>query len=125
LIGLAHLSEISKDFDPDQIAKAALRMSAETGGGELARITAFQVCGRMKVAAAEPVLFQVAIGGETIPLRISAIGALGQVGDSQAKSLLMNILNGTEERLKRPAQQALLQIQSREEHSESAPRKAI
>jgi len=111
LLGLEQLSKTQSDFDRSRVAKAALQLAGDKDTGELARITAFQVCAQTGLQDALPVLEQAAQQGQSIPLRISAIGALGTMGDAQAVPLLNTLLNGTEERLKLPAQHALAQIE--------------
>jgi len=113
LLGLEQLSEEQSGFDRNRITKTALQLADDNGSGELTRITAFQVCARLHVSDALPLLEQAASQGQSVPLRISAIGALGTMGDSQAVPLLNSLLNGPEERLKLPAQQALNQIKNR------------
>lgn len=111
LLGLEQLSEEGVEFDQNRIAAKALQLAGGNGTGELTRITAFQVCARLQVPDALPLLEQAASQGQSVSLRISAIGALGTMGNAQAVPLLNSLLNGTEERLKLPAQQALTQIE--------------
>ena len=111
LLGLEHLSGEQSEFDRNRIAKAALQLAGDNNTGELARITAFQVCAQTGLQDAVPLLEQAAQQGQSIPLRISAIGALGTMGNAQAVPLLNSLLNGTEERLKLPARQALERIE--------------
>ena len=111
LLGLELLSKEQSGFDRNRIAKAALQLAGDKDTGELARITAFQVCAQTGLKDALPLLEQAAQQGQSIPIRISAIGALGTMGNAQAVPLLNTLLNGTEERLKLPAQHALAQIE--------------
>jgi HEAT repeat protein len=64
-------------------------------------------------AEALPLVREAAQNGETISVRMSAIGALGQLGGPEDISFLNSVLTGTEDRLKLPAQWALNQIQQR------------
>jgi hypothetical protein len=114
LLGLKHLSDEHKEIDRERIAKSALGLASEGSTGELTRISAFQVCAQLKVAEIEPLLSQTALNGETVALRICAIGALGQMGNSQSKPLLMTIMQGNEERLRLPAEKALARIEKLE-----------
>src|SRR5205085_2658349 len=89
LLGLFHLSrEMPSDFDEKSIARAALQLAGGDGVGELSRITAFQICARLNLPGALPAIWQAARSGETVPLQISAISALGALGDGQAKPFL-------------------------------------
>jgi HEAT repeat protein len=65
------------------------------------------------VQQALPVIEAAAQSSETISLQISAIGALGVMGGANDISLLQNLLQGNEERLKLPARTAINQIQQR------------
>jgi len=62
--------------------------------------------------------------GETLPVRMSAVGALGMLGGAEQTSLLDSLANGPEELLKLPARQALRQIQTREQLAAATQRKS-
>jgi hypothetical protein len=115
LLALERLSRERAQFDRKKVAASALKLAADGGAGELTRISAFQMCGQMAVSDAGGVLLDAVQNAQTMPLRISAIGALGTLGDVRALPLLTGILNGEEERLKPPAQRALMEIQRQEE----------
>jgi hypothetical protein len=102
------------EADREEAGKAALQIAAGNGAGELARITAFQVCSQLGLAGALPALQQAAAAGETIPLRISAVAALGSLGGANEIPLLKSLRDGPEERLQPVAQHALAQIAARE-----------
>jgi hypothetical protein len=119
LLGLEQLSEQRAEFDQNRIAEKALQLAGDNNAGELTHITAFQVCARLHVPDALPLLEQAASQGESVPLRISAIGALGTMGNAQAVPLLNSLLNGPEERLKLPAQNALTQIELKQRHAQA------
>jgi len=111
LLALKRLADEYKGFDPKKIRATALNMAQYNGGGELTHITAFQVCAQLSVTDALPVIEQAAQNGETIPVRISAIGALGQLGGESQVSFLKSVLDGPEDRLKPAARHALEQIE--------------
>jgi HEAT repeat protein len=111
LLALARLSEgRAEEFNRTQINRTALRLASDSSAGELARISAFQVCGRLHVNEAMPVLLEVAQMGETVALRVAAISALGSVGDSSAISALQTVATSPVQRLAAPAQVALNRI---------------
>jgi hypothetical protein len=113
LLGLSHLSKDGyPGFDQNKIADKALDLAGRNGD-ELTRITAIQVCASLNVSLALPVVLGAAQAGETEPVEISAIGALGSLGGSGQIQFLDSVLNGSNDRLKAPAQQALNQIQKR------------
>jgi hypothetical protein len=113
LLGLSQLSEQHREFETGKLARAALQLAGEETSGELARITALQVCARLGVREALPLLEQAAQAGTTMALRISAVGALGTMGGPEQTACLTGLLTGPEARLKMPAQQALNQIEQR------------
>ncbi len=113
LLGLTRLSrENPEAFDPRQIAGVAEQM-AGPNSSELTRITALQVCAQVNVQDSLPVIQAAVQNGQTMTVRISAIGALGSLGGAEAIPLLNSVLQGAEERLKLPAQHALNQIENR------------
>jgi hypothetical protein len=114
LLGLTRLArENPEAFDPRQIAGVAEQMAGPATSGELTRITAIQVCAQLNVQDALPVIQAAVQNGQTMTVRISAIGALGSLGGAEVIPLLNSVLQGTEERLKLPAQHALNQIENR------------
>jgi hypothetical protein len=119
LLALSRLSESYPEFDRDRIAQEAIRLGKNEGTGELSRITAFQVCGELGVKGITSQLLRTASSEQTIPLRISAVAALGAVGDSDSRRTLTDLLNGTEPRLKLPAKLALTRIDQREQRVRS------
>jgi hypothetical protein len=114
LLALRRLSqEYATGFDQKRIASSALQMAADNYSGELTHITAYQVCAQMKVANALPILAKAAETGESITVRMSAIGSLGLLGGTDQISDLEKIMNGAEDRLKPAARHALEQIKAR------------
>jgi hypothetical protein len=111
LLALKRLSQEYHEFDQGKVASTALQMANDNNAGELSHITAFQVCAQLGTADALPVVLAAAQNGETISVRMSAIGALGQLGGPEQISFLNDVLAGTEDRLKPAAQHALEQIQ--------------
>jgi hypothetical protein len=120
LLGLSRLSESMKQSDRRRVSTEALRLAQLDGVGELTRISAFQVVAGLDAKEALPILIQAAQGGETLALRISAIGALGRVGDSSAVNLLANLYAGPDVRLRIPAERALRAIEEKKQGSGSA-----
>ena len=115
LLGLTRLSKENPEaFDPRQIGGVAEQMAGPGTSCELTRITALQVCAQLNVQDALPLVLQAARNGETISVKISAIGALGQLGGPEQVLFLNSVLVGTEDRLKPAAQQALKQINTRQ-----------
>lgn len=98
-----------------KLDSAALRMASDQNKPDVSRITALQVCTRLKVSAARELAYTLAQSPEAgFPLRISAIAALGDLGsgDERVVSLLKNYADGAERRLRIPARSALQRIQN-------------
>ncbi len=121
LLALKRLSQEYTNFDQGKIATTALQMATDNNAGELTHITAYQVCAQLGTTDALPVVLQAAQNGETISVRMSAIGALGWLGGPDQIPFLNRLLQGDEERLKPAAQHALAQITLRQ--SQLASRK--
>jgi hypothetical protein len=113
LLGLSRLAETRRDLNTDRVASAASQLATDAGAGELTRISAVQVCGRLKVVEVLPALKEVAETGSSITLRVSAIGVLGLIGGALELDLLERILTDTNERLKPAATLAFKRIKHR------------
>lgn len=114
LLGLSQLAQSRwPGVDADQISAAALKLAQNDRAGELTRITAFQVCANLKAQDALPAIQYAAQNGQTVPVQISAIAALGALGDASQIPLLNSLLQDGNDRLRLPAQHALSQIASR------------
>jgi hypothetical protein len=114
LLGLSQLSAAGyPGVDPDPIRAAALKLAGNGGAGELSRITAFQVCASLNVTNALPFIAGAARQGETVPVAISAIAALGALGGPDQIPFLNSLIQGGNDRLKLPAQHALSLINGR------------
>ena len=93
-----------------RLADTAFKLAADDHCGELARITAVQVCGRMQIEQALPVLEQLAQTAPSIPLRIAATAALGDIGGTEAVQLLQRLAESPEPRQALAAQSALVRL---------------
>jgi hypothetical protein len=113
LLGLSRLAETRRDLNVDRVAAAASQLATDVNAGELTRISAVQVCGRLKVVGVLPALNEVAEKASSIPLRMSAIGVLGLIGGTPELDLLERILNDVNGRLKPAATLASKRIKLR------------
>jgi hypothetical protein len=115
LLALKRLSQEYAGIDQGKIATTALQMASDGNAGELTHITAYQVCAQLGTTDALPVVLSAAQNGETISVKMSAIGALGLLGGSEQVPFLNSVLSGTEDRLKPAAQHSLAEIQRQEQ----------
>ena len=99
-------------IDRAQLGQTALKLATDDNCGQLARITAVQVCGRMQIEQALPVLEQLAQTAPSIPLRIAATAALGDIGGTEAVQLLQRLAESPEPRQALAAQSALLRAEA-------------
>ena len=114
LAGLHRLSRVGSEFDPDQIADAALRIAMEPTADEAARVTAIQVCAERGLRAALPVIEELARDSANLSLRISAIAALGRLSDARQIEFLQELAAGAHEPLKPAALAALKDLRNRD-----------
>jgi HEAT repeat protein len=97
--------------------QTAADITASATASELARVTALQIVARMDVQSALPSIMQTAQLGETLPLRISAVGALGAFNSPEVKDFLIRTLNSKEAPLRLAAKQSLHRIKLAEQQS--------
>ena len=113
LLTLNDLAQNNTEFEKDKIAEAALKLTGNKQCGDLSRITAVQICGRMGVTQAAPLVLELAQGAGSIPLRITAIAALGDLGDQSVETFLQGIAAGSDDRLKPAAESALKRLKKK------------
>ena len=113
LVALAHLSEKNPQLDSGKVKDAALQLANDPACGELARITALQVCGNLGAKEILPVALDLAKNSQDTPLRISAIAALGEVGGREVQPLLKKLSKNSNTLLQLAAQAALQKIRNR------------
>lgn len=96
LLALRHLAqEFPKEFDAGEIARRAAEIAADADTANLTRISALQVASRLGAKELEPVALELA-KEETapLPLRLSAIAALGEL-NAAGNLPLLQTLSGT------------------------------
>jgi hypothetical protein len=114
LLALQDLARDYKEIAPDRLGEAALNLAGDERCGELSRITAVQVCGRLGLQQAGPLLLQLAQNAASVPLQIASIAALGDVGDETARSYLQQRAGQADPRLQPALQTALNKINKRQ-----------
>jgi HEAT repeat protein len=114
LLALQSLGHEYKEIDADRLGAVSLNLAGEGRCGELSRITAVQVCGRLGLKQAAPLLTQLAQDADSIPLRIASIAALGDVGDEAARTWLQQLAGQADPRLRPALQTALNKLNRRQ-----------
>jgi hypothetical protein len=115
LLALSRLAGEDPELKPDRIAEAALRLAGSEECGELARITALQVCSRMGKREILPVAMRLAETASSIPLRVSAIAAVADLGGQQAKPFLERLAAESNQPMKQAARLALARLSNQSE----------
>jgi hypothetical protein len=110
---LAGAAQEGVRVDRSTVAESALTLASNTQASPLTRATAIQVCARLKLTEALPVVAILAQSGNTIPLRIAAIAALADLGNTQHYALLQQLTNGDEPRLRPSVESALKRMRKR------------
>jgi hypothetical protein len=110
LLALHRLAEVDPDSDSPQVSVAALKFAQDDGCPPLARSTALQVCAGRKLEQALLYVLELAQAEDNIPLRISAIAALGTLGGPDQVGFLEQLATGENERLRPAARTALRRL---------------
>jgi hypothetical protein len=105
LLALLNVSETDSTIDLGHLGETAFKLAVDDNTGELARITAVQVCGRLGVQKALRDIEQFAQQSPSMPLRIAATAALGDYammdnnpGSADAGDLLANLAQSSDSR---------------------------
>lgn len=107
LVSLHRLTLDHPNVDPGLLAQMTSIIAVDSTRGEIARITALQVGSERRLEKLLPTARELAMTSSSIPLRISAIAAVGELGQSSDASLLEQIAKDSV-RLQ-PAVQAAIQ----------------
>jgi hypothetical protein len=114
LLALRKLSDTQPEIDKAKVGQAALQMAEDDHCGTLARTTALSVCGRMRVAGVLFVARRLAVSAPSIPLQLSAIAVLGDLGGADERTLLEQIDRGSSSELKPAARSSLQRLDTKE-----------
>lgn len=95
------------DISKQDVADKAYELSEDAQCGELTKTTALQICARLGDKRALPVARKIAESGASVPLRMSAIAAVGTLGDASDKPMLEKYAASSDVRLRKSAQGAL------------------
>lgn len=119
LLGLIQLTGYTNRaaFDTNKIGTAAVSLATDPMTSEPSRITAMRICAMMNRTDVLPTARTVAQTGETIPLRMSAIATLGDLGKSDDRELLESLARDSEKRIQTIAKSAIQKLQKRLENA--------
>lgn len=100
------------DISREDVADRAYELCDDARCCELAKTTALQICARLGDKRALPIARRIADSSASVPLRMSAIAAVGTLGDPSDKPLLEKYASSTDVRLRKSAQSALGRLNS-------------
>ena len=101
------------EIDRKQLAEKACALASEPKAAEPTRITALQVCALLKYGPALAVARELASGTDSACLRVSAIAAVGQLGDASDVGLLERCASSRDTRIRTAAAAALERLRSK------------
>ena len=113
LLGLQRLSATDLAIETNRLDEAALRLVSAPGVGNLARITALQVCAQRRLAGALPVAAELAKSGESVAVKAAAIAALADLGAQTEQELLQALRQQDEPGLRVAIDTALRRLEQR------------
>lgn len=113
LVGLFHLSAAEPAIDRPRVLGRALGLLEAANTGDLARITAFQVCAQAAESRALTPAISAAEAASTLPLRVAAIAVVGATGGAAELPLLKRLQNEPNPSLRAAVAAAMHQIHSR------------
>ena len=113
LLALRELAQDHPEFELNKLGEAALKLAGDDRSGELSRITALQICGRLGLKEAAPLMLQLARTDASIPLQISTIAVLGDLGSEEARNYLRQLAVKPDPRLVPALETALKKLNGR------------
>ena len=109
LLALTYNSD-QPDFDKDKISGRALAMFEDKKCRRMVKTTALQICARLGDKRVLPIAREIATSSARVPLRMSAIAAVGTLGDESDRVMLEKYATSGDVRLSKSAQSALKRL---------------
>jgi len=110
---LISLRRLGDSIDQEKVARRGLEIATDEEAGEAARITALQVCANAGLREVLPAARQIVVSEKPVPLRISAIGAVGLLGNFSDNEILGKYEYSSDTRLRTACRAAIKRINSR------------
>lgn len=95
LLGLCYLTEQKLFSDRERLSMDALAIVQNDRASVQSRLTALQVCARLGLKEAVPIALELAQGAKSLPIRCSAIAALGSLGGETELATLKSMIKGS------------------------------
>lgn len=115
LVGMHRLSIDDSDFSRDEINNLALSLAVSAESNPATRLTAIQVCAERGIKAVLPAIESIPQTPGSLPMRLSAIAALGRLGGQQNTAPLRQLEAGQEETLRPALRAALRHLKEKEQ----------
>ncbi len=112
LVGLYHLAGADRGLDPAEVRAKAAALIERRGVDPLVEISAFQVAALLGQTSILGRALEVAEAGPTIALRVSAVAAVGAVGDTDALLRLKRLLGDPNASVRNAARAAIARLVS-------------
>ena len=113
LLGIERMSGGYSEFDRGRIGQEALDLASDEKADVRSRTAAVQVAGKMGKAEILPMARKLANSGGSVPLRMSSIAAIGQVGGKDDAEFLRNMEKHSDGYLRKAVTSALKQLEKR------------
>ena len=97
-------------FDKAKISGRALAMFEDKKCRRMVKTTALQICARLDDKRVLPIAREIAASSALVPLRMSAIAALGTLGNESDRAMLEKYATSSDIRLSKSAQSALKRL---------------
>lgn len=110
---LISLYRVENSIDRSRLAKKAYQIASSSESSSASRTTALQICATTGHEKALPLARDIAHSDAEIPLRVSALGAIGILGDSSDGDILKKYVKSAETRLRHAASAAIERIRRR------------
>lgn len=97
-------------IDTSEVAQKALIFCTDSNCSELTKITALQICAKLGESQVLPVARKIASSKQSVLLRMSAIAAVGTLGNESDRDMLEKYSKSSDVRLRKSAQSALTRL---------------
>ncbi len=113
LMGLDRLAAKGRAIETNRLNETALKLALNPVSGELARVTALQVCAKRRLGDVLPEALKLAQEGVSVPLRASAIATIGVLGGESERTILRTMKKQGDKRLQAAVLAALQKLNAK------------
>jgi HEAT repeat protein len=119
LIGMSRLAtrqtgfQTASEIDRARLTTVALSAATDSSRPDTARLSALQVCAELGIQDVLATAMSLAESGASVPLRMSAVAAVGALGAGDQAAFLNRLLSSEDTRIQTAARAALRQLEAR------------